>query len=179
MLSVLNNLLEFLETYYVIIISFNTILILILFILLISVNRNFKKFKFKYNKIMEEAKEKSVEKMLCDIFNYTNETSLKNKELEYKLNKIEKNLQHCVQKVGVVRYNAFEGVGSELSYAVALLDNNDDGVVINGIYARESSTTYAKPIKGGNSKHALSAEEIQAIDIARRAKYQDRSTIKN
>ena len=62
MLSILNNLLEFLETYYVIIISFNTILILILFILLISVNRNFKNLNLKYNKIMEEAKEKKCGK---------------------------------------------------------------------------------------------------------------------
>ena len=171
MISALNNLFELMETYYVIIITFNTILILILFILLTSVNIKFKKFKLKYKKIMDETKEKSVEKMLCDVFNFTNETSLKNKELEYKLSKIEKNLQRCIQKVGVVRYNAFEGVGSELSFVVALLDDNDDGVVVNGIYARESSTTYAKLIKGGNSKHVLSAEEIQAIDIARRTKY--------
>lgn len=171
MISILNNLLELMETYYVIIIVINTVLILILFILLLSVKINFKKFKLRYKKIMDETKEKSVEKMLCDVFNFTNETSLKNKELQYKLNKIEKNLQHCIQKVGVVRYNAFDGVGSELSFAIALLDDNDDGVVINGIYARESSTTYAKLIKGGNSKHVLSAEEIQAIDIARKGKY--------
>ncbi|HHX18749.1 MAG TPA: DUF4446 family protein, partial [Clostridium sp.] len=130
----------------------------------------FKKFKLKYKKIMDETKEKSVEKMLCDVFNFTNETSLKNKELEYKLSKIERNLQRCIQKVGVIRYNAFEGVGSELSFVIALLDDNDDGVVINGIYARENSTTYAKLIRRGNSKHILSAEEIQAIDIARKAK---------
>jgi len=47
-------------------------------------------------------------------------------------------------KVGVVRYNAFDDVGSDLSFSIALLDDNDNGVVISGIYSRESSTTYAK-----------------------------------
>ena len=79
MISILNNLLELMETYYVIIIVINTVLILILFILLLSVKINFKKFKLRYKKIMDETKEKSVEKMLCDVFNFTNETSLKKK----------------------------------------------------------------------------------------------------
>lgn len=166
----LNNLYGIIETYNVVIMGFTIILVLILFMLFISVNIKFKKFKFKYEKIMSETKEKSVEKMLCDVFNFTNETSLKNKELEYKLNKIERNMQNCIQKVGIIRYNAFEGVGSDLSFVIALLDDNDNGVVINGIYARESSTTYAKLIEGGNSKNTLSAEEIQAIDIARKTK---------
>jgi len=61
-------------------------------------------------------------------------------------------------------------VGSNLSFAIALLDGNDNGIVLNGIYSRESTTTYAKSIINGQSKYALSAEEIQAIDIARKSK---------
>lgn len=170
MISILNNLYDLIEKYNVIIIAFNIILILILFILFILISKKLRKIKLKYKKIMDETKEKSVEKMLCDVFNFTNDTSLKNKELEYRLNKIERNMKHCIQKIGVIRYNAFEGVGSNLSFVIALLDDNDNGVIINGIYARENTTTYAKSIERGNSKHTLSAEEIQAIDIARKKK---------
>ena len=74
----------------------------------------------------------------------------------------------CVQKVVVVRYNAFDNVGSDLSFTIALLDSSDNGVVINGVYARDSSSTYAKPIVSGKSKYVLSAEEMQALDIAKK-----------
>ncbi|MDQ2086024.1 DUF4446 family protein [Herbivorax sp. ANBcel31] len=170
MTLIFDNLYYLIETYNIEIIAIGIIFVLILFMLFISISIKFKKFKKKHKKIIDETKDKNVEKMLCDVFNFTNETSLKNKEVEYKLSKIERDMQHCIQKVGVLRYNAFEDVGSELSFVVALLDNNDNGVVINGIYARENSTTYAKLIKRGNSKYILSAEEIQAIDIAKKSK---------
>ena len=49
---------------------------------------------------------------------------------------------------------------------VALLNQDDDGVVITGIFGRDDTVTYAKPIEGGNSRYKLSAEELQAIDRA-------------
>jgi hypothetical protein len=74
----------------------------------------------------------------------------------------------CVQKVAVVRYNAFHNVGSDQSYSVALLDSLDDGVVFSGIFGRDSSTTYAKPIQSGFSDYILTEEEENAIALARR-----------
>jgi len=84
---------------------------------------------------------------------------------------LERDLQRCIQKVGVVRYNAFDDVGSDLSFSIALLDDNDNGVVISGIYSRESSTTYAKKIVNGTSKNPLSAEELQAISESKKINY--------
>lgn len=69
-------------------------------------------------------------------------------------------------KTGMVRYNAFRDTGSDLSFSLALLNEHNDGVVLNGIYARDMSNIYAKPIEGGKSKYALSDEEKQAIEIA-------------
>ena len=68
--------------------------------------------------------------------------------------------------MGIVRYSAFRDTGSDLSFAVALLDENNSGVVFNGIYSREMSNIYAKPVEKGNSKYTLSNEELQAIDRA-------------
>jgi len=74
----------------------------------------------------------------------------------------------CVQKVGVIRFNAFHNVGSGQSFSVALLDSDDNGVVFSGIYGRESSTTYAKPINAGVSDYILTEEEEDAIGLARK-----------
>ena len=78
-------------------------------------------------------------------------------------NQIDKQLKGCIQKVGVVRYNAYRDSGSNLSFAVALLDENNDGVVFNGIYSREMSNIYAKPVKNGESTYTCSEEEKEAI----------------
>ena len=79
---------------------------------------------------------------------------------------MEKVVKDCVQKVGVVRYQAIPNMGADLSYTVALLDENNDGVVFNGIYGRDGCYTYAKPIKDGKSTYNLSEEEEQAINQA-------------
>ncbi|MDR3120216.1 MAG: DUF4446 family protein [Clostridiales bacterium] len=77
-------------------------------------------------------------------------------------------LSNCIQKVAIVRYNAFHNVGSDLSFSVALLDSEDDGVVLSGIYGRDASTTYAKPVRAGASSYVLTEEEENAILLARR-----------
>jgi hypothetical protein len=126
------------------------------------------RLKIKYKKFMSGLSDRNIEELLETCLNTTNSVSGKNKEIELQINNIERKLLQCIQKVGIVRFNAFDNVGSDLSFSVALLDNNDTGVVISGIYARESSSTYAKPVVSGKSKYTLSAEEIQAIDIAKK-----------
>lgn len=79
---------------------------------------------------------------------------------------LDKQMENCMQKVGIVRYNAYKDAGSNLSFAVALLDENNNGVVFNGIYSREMSNTYAKPIENGKSKYTMTAEEIEAVNKA-------------
>ena len=66
----------------------------------------------------------------------------------------------------MVRYNAFQDTGSNLSFAVALLDSNNTGIVLNGIYSRDGSNIYSKPIQEGKSNFVLSDEEKEAINQA-------------
>ena len=93
-----------------------------------------------------------------------------NKEIKNYYTKLDSDIASCVQKVGLVRYNAFKDVGSDLSFAIALLDRNDNGVVLNGLYGSESSNIYAKPIKNRKSTYQLSDEEEYAIEIAEQNK---------
>ncbi len=76
-------------------------------------------------------------------------------------------LAASIRGVGVVRFNAFQNTGSDLSFAVAFLDSHSNGVVISTIYGREESRTYAKPLSEGKSSYQLGAEEQESIRRAR------------
>jgi hypothetical protein len=71
-----------------------------------------------------------------------------------------------LQHIGLVRFNPFEDTGSDQSFAIALLDGQRDGIVISSLHGRANTRVFAKPVAGGASPHALSAEEEQAIRIA-------------
>ena len=94
----------------------------------------------------------------------TTEEEIRKLSLYYK--ELDNKNQKCIQKVGVVRYNAYKDTGSDLSFSLALLDEKNNGVVMNGIYSREMSNIYAKPVEAGNSSYTLSEEEQQAIKKA-------------
>jgi hypothetical protein len=152
----------------IILICVNFLITLILVFMNLSSKKKIRKLNTKYQKFMNGLSGANIEEILEDCIDKTNGVIEKNKELDYQLNTIKRNMYYCVQKIGVIRFNAFDNVGSDLSFSIALLDNNDDGVVLSSLYSRDSSSTYAKPVSGGKSKYALSAEEIKAIDLARR-----------
>ena len=82
------------------------------------------------------------------------------------LNALEAPVARSIQYVGVVRYNPFGDTGGDQSFAVALLDQRSDGVVVSSLHGRTATRFYAKPVKGGNSQMPLSEEEDQAIQQA-------------
>ncbi len=71
--------------------------------------------------------------------------------------------QHCLQRVGLVRYDAFKELGGHLSFSLALLDSRQDGIVLSVLNDREGARAYAKPVSGGRSTFTLSEEEQRAI----------------
>ena len=80
---------------------------------------------------------------------------------------IKRVLKTGIQKIGIVKYNTLEEIGGELSYAIALLDQNDSGVILNSLYYRDGCYTYAKQIIAGDCLTPLSEEEKEAIKAAR------------
>lgn len=72
-------------------------------------------------------------------------------------------LQKAITRVGVIRFTAFEGMGSDLSYSVAMLDSDNNGVIFSSIFGREESRNYLKPVIDGQSTYPLSGEEEQAL----------------
>ena len=75
-----------------------------------------------------------------------------------------------ISRVGFVRYDAFDDTGSELSYALALLNREGDGAVISSIYSRTDTRTYGKAVSGYKPAVNASEEELRAIELARSTK---------
>ncbi|HET8587322.1 MAG TPA: DUF4446 family protein [Candidatus Limnocylindria bacterium] len=71
-----------------------------------------------------------------------------------------------LQHIGMVRFNPFDDTGSDQSFAIALLDDRRDGIVLSSLHGRANTRVFAKPVEGGESRHTLSAEESEAIRIA-------------
>ncbi len=161
----MQEILEFLKTntFIVIILLFN-FLLLVLYICnnikLSRINKNYKNF---INKI---GKGDNLEENLKLYLNKVDEVSNSNKEIYNYCKELDKEISKCIKKIGIIRYNAFKDTGSDLSFALALLNEKNDGVVLNGIYSREMSNIFSKPIEKGESKYTLSKEEKLAIEKA-------------
>lgn len=145
------------------IITGSFIIMSIMFVMMMVSNRKLKK---RYMLMMKDADKGSLEDMIRGYQRKIDETYVDAKLALEDLKLLSNQVNHCIQKVGVVRFKAFEDIGSDLSYSVALLDNKNDGVVITSIFGRNISTSYAKPISKGTSKYALSDEEIYAMNKA-------------
>ncbi len=154
-------------------IGMNNIIIIsiaINFILLIAflvATAKISKLNRKYKEFMQKlGNGKNIEEDLENYMYRVERVEKQNGEINSVIKGLDKDLKKCIQKIGIVRYNAFKDVGSDLSFTLALLDENDDGVVLNGIYSREMSNIYAKPVEKGKSSYTLSEEEQEAIKKA-------------
>ncbi len=149
------------------------VLMIIVWILLVITIINtirLRKMTKKYNKFISKfSRGVNIESMLEEYADAVNSVREENLEIRRDISAVEKKMGHCIQRVGIVRYNAFSDTGSDLCFALALLDFENNGVVINGVYSRDNTTTtYAKPVERGTSKYQLSKEEEDAIEMAKR-----------
>ena len=87
-------------------------------------------------------------------------------EMEAMHGVIDGRTRRSLQHIGMVRFNPFEDTGSDQSFAIALLDDRRDGVVISSLHGRSNTRVFAKPVADGGSPHNLSDEEAEAIRIA-------------
>ena len=161
----MQELINFLRTdNYLLFLSVIIIILLIGFIILLIGNM---KLKEKYRKFMQKlGNGKNLEEDLSNFMYKVDRVEKQNAEIMNFCKNLDDDLTKCIQKVGIVRYSAFKDTGSDLSFAVALLDEKNSGVVFNGIYSREMSNIYAKPVENGNSSYTLSEEEAEAIKRA-------------
>jgi hypothetical protein len=79
---------------------------------------------------------------------------------------IDERTRRSLQHIGLVRFNPFDDTGSDQSFAIALLDDRRDGIVISSLHGRANTRIFAKPVTDGGSPHHLSEEESEAIRVA-------------
>ena len=143
-----------------------TALIVILLITVIVLIVKTSGLKKKYNAFMQGKDGKTLEDTIINRFEQLDETSKLSKANSNEIKKITENLKITYQKVGIVKYDAFNEMGGKLSFALALLDKNNNGFVLNAMHSREGCYTYIKEIVNGESYIVLAEEEKNALNIA-------------
>lgn len=140
--------------------------LLIFLILLIILLVKYSRIKKRYDKFMSGKNAASLEDDMHGVFEdmkiLKNNTDKNKKDIRI----LYKNLEKTFQKLGIVKYDAFNQMGGQLSFSLALLDENNDGFIINSVHSSEGCYSYTKEIKGGTSPISLGAEEEQALNIA-------------
>ena len=142
------------------------VLIIILFVLNIISLVKLKKWKKIYEAFMLGNDAQSMEKEITDLF--SDIEFLKNSATENKkeIRSIYRRLRTTYQKRGIVKYDAFNQMGGQLSFALALLDENNDGFVMNSVHSSDGSYCYTKVIQNGECELSLGDEEAKAIRMA-------------
>ena len=161
----MENIMALLKTdNFLIIFAILLIVLLISYVVLIIKTSNLNK---RYKQFMKKlGNGKNIEEDLENYMYRVERVEKQNAEILNYIKNVDNDLNKCIQKIGIVRYNAFQDTGSDLSFALALLDEKNNGVVLNGIYSREMSNIYAKPVENGKSKYTISEEENLAIEKA-------------
>jgi len=162
----MDSIINIINEYSVFIIMGLSVITLLLFIISIILFSSVKKLEKKYRKMMRGVNNKNLEKALNDNLDNIEKALNRSEEAINECKSISNELKGCVNKVAIMRYKAFEDVGSDLSFSIAILDSYNDGVIITGIYSRHDSTTYAKPIDKGISRYELSEEELHVLNEA-------------
>lgn len=138
------------------------LLLIIVIALLVHLNRLSKKYK----KFMGGKNAKSLEKDIMGLYE-------DNKLIKVSMDKNRKDIENlyrkfegAFQKIGIVKYDAYNQMGGQLSFSLALLDENDNGFVLNSVHSADGCYSYTKEIRAGLCDISLGDEEKKALDIA-------------
>ena len=142
-------------------------LMLLVFVIVNMVQTN--KLKKKYRSFMAGKNAKSLEDTLITRLEQVDKLLTANAANEKNIKKLFDNMKFTFQKVGLVKYDAFNEMGGKLSFSLALLNESDDGFVMNAVHSREGCYTYVKEIVAGNSIIVLAEEEQEALNMAKKA----------
>lgn len=138
------------------------LIIITLVILLINLKSKLNALQEKYV-FFTQGKEANIDTVLTDTLNELHKMHAELNALQNKHAKLQQQVQGCLQNVKIIRYDAFDAMGGELSYSILLTDAKKDGILLTSIYGREESRCYAKAIKEGKSATPLAEEEAKLM----------------
>ena len=140
---------------------------LVLFVLVLMLFRKNNALKQKYEVFMQDSQGASLERLFVNKFSQVDELNQKTKEIDQKIAAIDETLLGTYQKIGIVKYDAFKEMGGKLSFAMCLLNDRNDGFIINSIHSKEGCYNYIKEIIKGESFLPLGEEEAEALEMAK------------
>lgn len=134
-------------------------------ILIINIFR-FSRMAKIYRVLTKGAQTKNLEEIISIQTRKLEEAIEKTDNFDSRITELERLAKKSLQKVELLRFNAFNDMGGDLSFALALLNQQGDGIVLSSIYGREDARTYAKAVRHGQGSHTLSIEEQKVIAAA-------------
>ena len=141
------------------------LLVLTIFLLVKSVSSSMRlnRLERKYKTFMKGSDAQSMEKIIERKFAQIEKLYEAKEDHEHDILFIKKNLEKMFSKYGVEKYDAFDDVGGKLSFALALLDKDNTGLILNAVHSRDNCFLYLKEIVKGESYVMLSQEEVEAL----------------
>ena len=144
------------------------ILILLILLLITIINlAQIRKLKKKYEKFMTGSDAQTLEDTIANHLNEIDGLIASNAENKRNIANLTDQIQFAFQKVGLVKYDAFQEMGGKLSFSLCLLNEKEDGFIINAMHSREGCYTYIKEVIAGNCVIILSEEEKEALEMAK------------
>ncbi|MBQ9478125.1 MAG: DUF4446 family protein [Selenomonadaceae bacterium] len=139
------------------------VMMLISYAIIINLWMELSTVKKRYRQMMAGVEGSNLERMIAEHIELAESISNDRKSFQKEIDRLDAKLVKAITRLSVVRFDAFEDVGSDLSYCIAMLDEENNGIVISGIFGRDEARTYAKPIVKGESTYKLTREEEQAL----------------
>ena len=146
----------------IIFISIDVLLLALIIYMMIK----YRKLSNSYNFFMKGKRGENLEGVIFKITEEIKKLKFEDKENKDAIRVINKNLRAAYQKFGVVKYNAFKGMGGNLSFAFAMLDYTNTGYILNSVHSREGCFVYVKVVDRGQTEVLLGAEEKEALEQA-------------
>jgi hypothetical protein len=123
----------------------------------------FKQLQRKYQVLTKGSEKRQIGELFEEYFERIDELKSVREDLRGEIDEVKALAAAGLHHIGIVRYSAYEEVGGDLSFSLALLDGDYSGVLVTSIFGRDESRTYAKPISRGESSYKLTYEEQEAI----------------
>ena len=141
------------------------LLILVVFLLVrsISYNMRLSRLERRYKIFMKGSDSQSLEKVFVRKFAQIDRLYEAKEDHDHDILFLKKNMEKMFNKYGVEKYDAFDDVGGKLSFALALLDKENTGLILNAVHSRDNCFLYLKDIVKGESYVMLSQEEVEAL----------------
>lgn len=143
-----------------------TVILLVLVIIQIVQGSKLRKMRRKYEAMMSGNGVEDLESLLIDLKNQSERLEEEQREHKAVIEAAQTKMRGMKSKVAMKRYNAFGERGNDLSFSMAILDDNSNGIILTSLHNRENSYIYSKPLEGGNSQYPLSPEEKEVIALA-------------